>query len=87
MGQEKGPLTPTKIDSYSEYKSESKTSTGSVLYLYTSSQPIPPLPLSSLSPSSYTMSQCGQINYELLAQQQQEQLTILQAQVQVLLAA
>jgi len=67
--QEKGLLTPTEIDSNSEYKSEGKTSTGSVLSSYTSSQPIPLLPLSSLSPSFYTMSQCGQINYELLAQQ------------------
>jgi len=32
------------------------------------------------------MSQHGQINYELLAQQQQEQLAVLQAQIQALLA-
>jgi len=33
------------------------------------------------------MSQYSQINYELLAQQQQEQLVVLQAQIQALLAA
>jgi len=32
------------------------------------------------------MSQCGQINYEFLAQQQQKQLAALQAQIQALLA-
>jgi len=46
-----------------------------------SPQPTPQPPLSSLSPSFYTMSQYYQINYELLAQQQQKQLTALQAQV------
>ena len=34
MGQEKGLLIPTKIDSSSEYKSKDKTSTGSALSLY-----------------------------------------------------
>jgi len=78
MGQEKIPLISTKIDSNSEYKSEGKTSTGSILSLYTSLQPIPPPPpSSSLLPSSYTISQCGQINYKLLAQQEQEQLAAL----------
>jgi len=77
MGQEEGLLIPTKIDSSSEYKLEDKTSTGFTLSLYISPQPTPQPPLSSLSPSFYTMSQCNQINYELLAQQQQEQLTAL----------
>ena len=86
MGQKEGPLTFTKIDSSSKYKSEGKTSTNSVLSLYTFSQLIPP-PSSLLLPLSYTMSQQSQINYELLAQQQQEQLIALQTQVQALLAA
>jgi len=48
----------------------------------------PPLSLLSspiLPPPLYNMSQYGQINYELLAQQQQEQLAVLQAQIQALL--
>jgi len=77
MRQEEGPLTPTKIDSSSKYKLEGKTSTGFVLHLYTLLQ-LKPLPLLlSLSPSFHTMSQHSQINYKLLAQQQQEQLAAL----------
>ena len=37
MEQEEGLLVPIEIDSSSEYKSEDRTSTGSVLLLYTSS--------------------------------------------------
>jgi len=72
MEQEEDPLIPTKIDSSSKYKLEGKTSTGFALYLYTPLQPKPPPLLSSLSPSFHTMSQYSQINYKLLAQQQQE---------------
>jgi len=75
--QEEGSLTLTEIDSSRKYKLESKTSTGSALSLYTSLQPTLPPPLSLLLPSSYTISQCSQINYKLLAQQQQEQLVAL----------
>jgi len=59
MGQEEGLLAPTEIF-LSEYKLEGKTSTGSVLPLYTSSPPPPPSSSSPSpidSPSSYhTMS-------------------------------
>jgi len=76
--QEEGPLASTKISSSSEYKSESETSTGSTLSLYTLSPPIPlllslPLPINS-PPSYHTMSQ-----YDLHAiiRQQQEQLAVM----------
>ena len=71
----------------SEYESESKTSTGSALLLYTSTPPLL-LPLSS-SPSPidslphYNMSQ---VNLHKIIRQQQEQLVAIQAQIQALLA-
>jgi len=85
VGQEEGSLTPTEIVSSSEYESESESNTGSTLFPH-----YLPLFTPSSSPSTlpplYTMSQCGQINYELLAQQQQKQLAALQVQIQALLA-
>ena len=67
----------------SEYKSESETSTGSTLPLYTSPpQPLSPLPIDS--PPHYNMSQ---INLHEIIRQQQEQLAAMQAQIQALLAA
>ena len=70
----------------SEYESESETSIGSALPVYTSLPSPPPQPLSSLpidSPPHYTMSQ---INLHEIIRQQQEQLAAMQAQIQALLA-
>ena len=75
MGQKEGPLALTKIASGSEYESKSKASTSSSLYI--SSSPT--------SPPPHIMSQYSQMNYKLLAQQQQEQLAALQTQIQALL--
>jgi len=74
----------------SEYESESETSTGSALPLYTSSPPSPPPQSSSPSPidsplSYNNMSQ--QINLHEIIHQQQKQLVAMQAQIQALLAA
>jgi len=73
----------------SEYKSESETSIGSALPVYTSlplplppPQPLSPLPIDS--PPHYTMSQ---INFQEIIRQQQEQMAVMQAQIQALLAA
>jgi len=67
---------------FSEYESESKTSTGSALSLYTSLLPTPPPPSSSPSstipPSFYKMSQH---NLHAIIWQQQEQLVAMQAQL------
>jgi len=72
--------------SSSEYESESETSIGSALPLYTSlpepSQPLSPLPIDS--PPHYNMSQ---INLHEIICQQQEQLAAMQAQIQALLVA
>jgi len=81
-------LPHTEIISSSEYKSETETSMGSALPLYTSSPPSP-LPLSSSpspidSPPNYNMSQN---NLHNIIQQQQEQIAAMQAQIQALLAA
>jgi len=65
----------------SEYESESETSIGSALPLYTF-LPSPPLPIDS--PPHYNMSQ---INLHKIIRQQQEQLAAMQAQIQALLAA
>jgi len=70
----------------SEYKSESETSTGSTLPLYTSSPP----PLSSSpspidSPPPYPI--MSQHDLHTIICQQQEQLAAMQAQIQALLAA
>ena len=71
-----------KILSSSKYESESETSTGSTLPLYTSSPLSPPLPSSSPSPvdspPQYNMSQ---LNLHEIIRQQQEQLAAMQALV------
>jgi len=73
VGQKEGPLTPTKIESSNEYKSESETSIGSALLLYISSPLTPPSSsLLPLSPPPYNRSQHGSINYKQIIQQQQE---------------
>ena len=79
-------LDITEIALLSEYKSESKTSIGSALPLYTSLPLPPPQPSSSPidSPSHYNMSQ---LNLHEIIRQQQEQLAAMQAQIQALLAA
>jgi len=66
----------------SEYESESKTSTGSALPLYTS--PPPPLSPPIDSPPPYPI--MGQHNLHAIIHQQQEQLAAMQAQIQALLA-
>jgi len=87
VGLEEGPLSPTEISLSLEYESDTKTSTGLVLPLYTSSPPTPTppstLPIDS-PPSYHNMSQ---INLHEIIQQQQEQLAAMQAQIQALLAA
>ena len=75
--------------SSSEYESESETSTDSTLPLYTSLPPsslllsLSPLPINSLPPYHYNMSQH---NYPAIIRQLQEQLAVQQAQIQALLA-
>jgi len=66
-----------------EYKSESKTSTGSALPLYTSPPPPPSPPIDS--PLPYP--NMSQINLHEIIRQQQEQLAAIQVQIQALLAA
>ena len=93
MGLEEGPLSLTEIYSSSEYESETETSAGSVLPLYTSLPPTPPPPTPPQSspppidspPSYHNMSQ--QINLHKIIRQQQEQLAAMQVQIQALLAA
>ena len=71
---------PRKLSS-SEYESESETSIGSALPLYTLPPPSPPIN----SPPPYpTMSQH---DLHAIIRQQQEQLAAMQAQIQALLAA
>jgi len=65
-----------------EYKSESETSTGSTLLLYTSSPSLSPIPIDS--PPAYN--NMSQINLHEIIHQQQEQLAAMQAQIQALLA-
>ena len=88
MGLEEGPLSHTEISSSSEYETQSETSMGSALPLYTSSPPIPPPQSQSPSPIDsspyYNMSQ---LNLQEIIWQQQEQLATMQAQIQVLLVA
>jgi len=67
----------------SEYESESETSTGSALPLYTSPLPPPSPPIDSLPPYP----NMSQINLHEIIQQQQEQLAAIQVQIQALLAA
>jgi len=90
--QEENLLAPTKIELSSKYKLEDDTNTGSTLsphsFLPFTLSPLSLLlPLSTTLPLLYSMSQYNSTNYELLVQQQQEQLIILQAQLQALLAA
>ena len=93
MGQEEGPLSLTKIYSSSEYESETKTSAGSVLPLYTSLPPTPPPPTPPPQPSSLPIDSppsyhnMSQINFQEIIRQQQEQIAVMQAQIQALLAA
>jgi len=72
----------------SEYESETETSTGSALPVYTSSPPTPPPQSSSPSPIDspphYNMSQ---LNLHEIIRQQQEQLVVMQVQIQALLVA
>jgi len=75
----------------SEYESDTETSAGSVLPLYTSPSPPSPPPLSSSpipidSPPSYNTNM-SQINFQEIIRQQQEQIAVMQAQIQALLAA
>jgi len=77
MGLEEGPLSHTEISSSSEYESESETSTGSALHLYTS----PPID----SPPPYPI--MSQHDLHAIIRQQQEQLAAMQAQIQALLVA
>ena len=79
MGLEEGPLSHTEISSSSEYEFESETSTGSALPLYTSSPP----PIDS--PPPYPI--MSQHDLHAIIRQQQEQLAVMQAQIQALLAA
>jgi len=90
VGLEEGLLLHIKIISSSEYESDTKTSAGLVLPLYTSSPPTPSPLSTSLSPigspPSYN-SNMSQINLHEIIRQQQEQLAAMQAQIQALLAA
>jgi len=69
-----------RILSSSKYESESKTSTGFILPLYTSSPPTPPPPSQSPSPidspPSYNINM-SQINLQEIIRQQQEQLAAM----------
>ena len=69
-----------------EYESDTETSTGSVLPLYTSSPPIPP-PFSSPISTIDSPPNISQNNLHAVIQQQQEQMAATQAQIQALLAA
>jgi len=73
----------------SEYESDTETSVGSVLPLYTSLPPTPPPPSTSSpidSLPSYNINM-SQINLHEIIRQQQEQLAVMQAQIQALLMA
>ena len=86
-GTRRGPTSTYREILESEYKLESESNTGSTLFdnQLLSPTPLPYTPSSLLStlPLPYIISQHS-INYELVAQQQQEQLAALQAQLQVL---
>ena len=71
-----------------EYESDTKTSAGSVLPLYTSSPPLPPPP--PITPSPIDSPPCyniSQLNFQEIIRQQQEQIAVMQVQIQALLAA
>jgi len=90
VGLEEGLLSHIKIISSSEYESDTETSAGSVLPLYTSLSPTLPPPSISVSPIGlppfYNINM-SQINLHEIIWQQQEQLAAMQAQIQALLAA
>jgi len=89
VGLEEGPLSHTEIISSSEYKSETESSTGSALPLYTSSPPSPPPPSSSPTPIDslpFYPNNMSQLNFQEIIRQQQEQMAVMQAQIQALLA-
>ena len=76
-------ITYQEILSSSEYESESETSMGSALPLYTSSLPSSsPSPIDSLPSHNINMSQH---DYPAIIRQLQEQLAAQQAQIQALL--
>jgi len=83
VGLEEGPLSHTEIISSSEYESDTETSAGSVLPLYTSPPPTSSSPSHIDSSPPYNMSQ---IDFHTIIRQQQEQLAAMQAQIQALLA-
>jgi len=83
VGLEEDPLSHTEISSSSEYESESETSIGSALPLYTLPPPLSPTPIDS--PLPYPI--MSQHNLHAIICQQQEQLAAMQAQIQALLAA
>jgi len=70
----------------SEYESDTETSTGSVLPLYTSPPPLSSSPTPIDSPPSYNINM-SQINFQEIIRQQQEQMAVMQVQIQALLAA
>jgi len=89
VGLEEGPLSHTEIISSSEYKSETESSTGLALPLYTSSPPSPPPPSSSPTPIDSLPSyhnNMTQLNFQEIIRQQQEQMVVMQVQIQALLA-
>jgi len=83
VGLEEDPLSHTEISSSSEYESESETSIGSALPLYTLPPPLSPTPIDS--PLPYPI--MSQHDLHAIICQQQEQLAAMQAQIQALLAA
>jgi len=83
VGLEEGPLSHTEISLSSEYESESKTSTGSALPLYTLPSPLSPTPINS--PLPYPI--MSQHDLHAIICQQQEQLAAMQVQIQALLVA
>ena len=78
-----GCYNSTKILSSSKYESESETSIGSALLLYTSPPPPPSPPIDS--PPLYPI--MSQHDLHTIIRQQQEQLAAMQEQIQALLAA
>jgi len=69
-----------------EYESDTETSAGSVLPLYTSPSPPSSSPIPIDSPPSYNTNM-SQLNFQEIIRQQQEQMAVMQVQIQALLAA